>query len=148
MLNTIIHFCFCFHTFPNIFTILSSRYSVFQFQSKVNNSYFWLKFIQKIGFRFGILEDNYQNKNQDPQDLGSEFQKTNVVIRISILEILCLLIFGQGERRTLNFSTQIYPKMALGLEIQKTNARMKMSILEIPCVPILWQNEHFFTFSA
>ena len=39
-----------------------------------------------------------QNKNQYPQDLSLEFHKTNVGIRISILEILCALIFKQNEQ--------------------------------------------------
>ena len=65
-------------------------------------------------------------------DLGLKFQKTNVGIRINILEILCMLIFRQNGQR--NFSTQTCPKMELGLKIQKADVGIRISILEILCL--------------
>ena len=53
---------------------------------------------------------------------GLEIEKTNVGIRISILEIPSL------------------PKLDLGFESQKTNVGMKISLVEIRCVPIFRQN--------
>ena len=67
-------------------------------------------------------------------DLGLEIQKTNVEIRISIPDILCMPI------SPLIFLAQICPKMDLGLEIEKPNFGIRISILEIPCVPIFRQN--------
>ena len=51
-------------------------------------------------------------------DLGLQIQKTNVGIKISILEIPCVPIFRQ-KRTTLTFLAQICRKTDLGLEIQK-----------------------------
>ena len=51
-------------------------------------------------------------------DLGLQIQKTNVGIKISILEIPCVPIFRQ-KRTTLTFLAQICRKTGLGLEIQK-----------------------------
>ena len=65
-------------------------------------------------------------------DLGLKFQKTDVGIRINILEILCMLIFRQNGQR--NFSTQTCPKMELGLKIQKADVGIRISILEILCL--------------
>ena len=55
-------------------------------------------------------------------DLGLEFQKTNVGIKISILD-LCFL------------------------EFQKTNVEKRINILETPCVPIFRQTDNFDFFS-
>ena len=73
---------------------------------------FRLKFVQKM-------------------DLGLEFQKANLRIRISILK----------KQTALTFSAQICPKVDLGLAIQKTIVGIRISILDIPCVPIFSQNE-------
>ena len=80
-----------------------------------------------------------QNKNQHPQDLGLKFEKTNIEIRINILEILCLWVCA--KQTDLTFSAQIYPKMDLGLAIQKPIVEIRISILDIPCAPIFSQNE-------
>ena len=53
-------------------------------------------------------------------DLGFEIQKTNVAIRTSILEILCIPIFKQTKHFWL-FLAEICPNMDLRLEIEKTN---------------------------
>ena len=58
-----------------------------QFPGKVDNSTFSTKICPKNGFRFEISQKFCQNKNQHPGDLGLEVQKTNVQIRINILEI-------------------------------------------------------------
>ena len=71
-LNTIIHSHLFFQTLLCILTITSSRYllpaSCTSFQAKWRIQVFRLKFVQKM-------------------DLGLEFQKTNLRIRISILKI-------------------------------------------------------------
>ena len=73
-------------------------------------------------------------------DLGLEIQKTNVGIRMSILEIPCAPIFRQNEQLWL-FWPKFAQKIDLGLEIQKTIVGVRISILEIPCVPIFRQNK-------
>ena len=73
-------------------------------------------------------------------DLGLEIQKTNVGIRMSILEIPCVPIFRQNEQLGL-FWPKFVQKIDLGLEIQKTIVGVRISILEIPCVPIFRQNK-------
>ena len=70
-LNKIIHFYLCFQTFLGILAITSLRYSVCQLPGKAGNSLFLLKFAQKIVICLNI-------------------QKTNVGIRINILEIFCV----------------------------------------------------------
>ena len=50
--------------------------------------------------------------------LGLEVQKTNIGIRINILEIPCVSIFMQNEQPWL-FSTQICPKIDFGVGISK-----------------------------
>ena len=41
---------------------------------------------------------NVKIKNQHLRDLGLEFQKINVGIKIKILEILCVPIFNQNQQ--------------------------------------------------
>ena len=48
---------------------------------------------------FGILENECQNENKHPHDLGLEFQKINAGRRINIVEILCLPISRQNRQR-------------------------------------------------
>ena len=78
-LNTTIHFYFCFQTFLCILTITSSRYFVYQLPGKVENSTFSTQICPKM-------------------DIGLEFQKTNLRIRITILTILCVSIFRQNRQ--------------------------------------------------
>ena len=54
----------------------------------MENSTFLTQICLKKGFRFGISKNYSQNKSQYPRDLGLKFEKTNVEIKISILEIL------------------------------------------------------------
>ena len=51
-------------------------------------------------------------------DLGLEIQKTNVGIKISILEILCAQVFW-AKRTFFTFLTQTYPKIDFGIGILK-----------------------------
>ena len=121
------------------------------FQAKWRIQVFWLKFVQKM-------------------DLGLEFQKTNLRIRISILKIwvwnlrkliskweltssrycvrMCVCANFQTKQTALTFSAQICPKMDLGLAIQKTIVGIRISILDIPCVPIFSQNEQLWIFRS
>ena len=69
--------------------------------------------------------------------LGLETQKTNIGIRIRILEILCVQFSGKTDN--FDSSAQICPQMDLGLEIQKIN-RIRISIIKILCVLIFRQN--------
>ena len=77
--------------------------------------------------------------NLSKKDLGLETEKSNVGIRINIVERMCANF--QPNWTTLSFSVQICPKMDLGFEIQKTNVGTRISNLEITCVPIFRQNE-------
>ena len=71
-LDAIIHVCLCFRTFLGILGITASRYSMCQLSGKV---------------------DNLKSASRG---LRSEFQKTNVAIRINILEILYVPVFWQN----------------------------------------------------
>ena len=126
-------------------TFTSSRYSVYQLPGKVENSSFLTQICPKNGFRFGISENESQNKNQHPQDLGLKFEKTNIEITINIFEILCVYVCVcanfQAKQTALTFSAQICRKMDLVLAIQKNIVGIRISILDIPCVPIFSQNE-------
>ena len=84
------------------------------FQAKWRIQHFRLKFAKKI-------------------DISLEFQKTNLRVRISILEILCVCVCAnfQAKQKALTSSDQISPKMDLGLEIHKTNVGIGIIILEI-----------------
>ena len=66
---------------------------------------FWSKFAQKI-------------------DLGLEIQKTNVGIKISILEISCVEIFRQNGQLWL-FRHKFAQKWILGSEFQKSKCRFR-----------------------
>ena len=101
----------CFKTFIGILLITFSRYSVCQLPWKVDNSAFSTLIFTKNAFRFGVAEKYYRNKN-----------------------------YYRREQTTLNFSTQICPKMTWELEIQKSNVGVRISILEILTVSISRQN--------
>ena len=72
-------------------------------------------------------------------DLGLEIQKTNVAIRISILEIICMPIFRQNRQLWL-FRPKFAQKWILGLEFQKSKSGFDISTSKIPCVPIFSEN--------
>ena len=119
----------------------SSRYSVCQFSAKMYNFDFFDLNLPKNGFMFWNSENYCRNKNQHPQDTmcanfqakrttssflaqicpkmdsGLEIQKTNVGIRISILEIPCVPIFRQNGQ----------------LELQKSKSGFRISTSKIPC---------------
>ena len=75
-LNTIIHFYLFFQTLLSILTITFSRYSVYQLPGKAENSSFSTQICPK-------------------KDLGLKTEKSNVGIRINIVETLCVSIFSQ-----------------------------------------------------
>ena len=75
-LNTIIHFYLFFQTLLCILTITSSRYSMYQLPGRVENSSFSTQICPK-------------------KELGLETEKSNVGIRINIVETLCVPIFSQ-----------------------------------------------------
>ena len=76
-------------------------------------------------------------------DLGLETKKSNVGIRIRIVEILCANF--QPIWTTLTFLAQICPKMVFLLEIQKTNVDIRISILKIHVcqVSVKWTTLNF-----
>ena len=78
------------------------------------------------------------------KDLGLETEKSNVGIRINIVETLCANF--QPNWTTLTFLAQICWKRKLGFEIQKTNVGIRVNIFSIPCVPIFRQNEQLWPF--
>ena len=103
----------------NIFEILCVYVRVCQFSGKTNSFDFFSPNLPKNGFRVGNSENYWRNKNQHPQytmcanfqskyttlnflaqicpkkNLGLEIEKSNVGIRINIIEILCAPIFSQ-----------------------------------------------------
>ena len=97
---------------------------------------------------FNFLDTNLPKK----MDLGVEFQKTNLRIRISILEIItlslsfflcvymCVSSIFQAKQMTSTFSAQICQKVDLGLEIQNADVGIRISILKTLFVPIFSKN--------
>ena len=75
-LNTIIHFYLFFQTLLCILTITSSRYSVYHLPGKVENSSFSTQICPK-------------------KVLGLETKKSNVGMRMNIVETLCVPNFSQ-----------------------------------------------------
>ena len=70
--------------------------------------------------------------------LGFKIQKTNVGIRMSILEIPYVPIFRQNRYLWL-FGPKFAQKWILGSEFQKSKSGFGISIFEIPYVPIFRQ---------
>ena len=119
--------------------------------------------LPKNRFRFGNSKNWYQNKNQHPRyticanfqskwttlifftqfcpkmDLGLRNEKSNVGIRIKILEILCVPIFSQYEELWL-FRPKFAQKWILGSESQKSKSKFGISTSKIPCVSIFNKN--------
>ena len=71
--------------------------------------------------------------------LGFEIQKTNVGIRISILEIPCVPIFRQNGQLWI-FGPKFAQKWILGSEFQKSKSGFGINTSNIPCVLIFSQN--------
>ena len=71
--------------------------------------------------------------------------KTNVRIRISILEIPCVSIFRQNKQLWL-FGPKFAQKWILGSEFQKSKSGFGTSTSKIPCVPIFIQNGQLWIF--
>ena len=78
-------------------------------------------------------------------DLGSEIQKTNVGIRISIVKMLCVPIFRKNGQLWL-FRPKFAQKWILGSEFQKSKSGFGISTSNIPCVPIFSQNGQLLIF--
>ena len=136
------------------------------FQTKWKIQLFLLKFAQKMDLGF---------KNQHHRNLSLKLEKTNIKIRISILEKLSpsslsplslslsplslslSLSFSlslyvranyQAKQTVLTFSAQICSKLDLRLEVQKTNIRIRISILEILYILIFRQNKQLWLFRS
>ena len=94
------------------------------FQLKMTTLTFWVQICPKRKLRF-------------------EIQKTNVGIRISMLEIPCVPIFRQNGHLWL-FGPTFAQKWILGSKFQKCKSGFRISILEILCVPIFRQKLWIF----
>ena len=77
--------------------------------------------------------------------LGFEIQKTNVGIRISILEIPCVPIFRQNGQLWI-FGPKFAQKWILGSKFQKSKSGFGINTSNIPCVPIFSQNGQLLIF--
>ena len=78
---------------------------------------------------------------------GFEIQKTNVKIRISILEIPCVPIFRQNGQLWV-FGPICAPKWILGSEFQKSKSGFGIYTSKISCVPIFSQNRQILIFHS
>ena len=78
-------------------------------------------------------------------DLGLRNEKSNVGIRIKILEILCVLIFSQYEELWL-FRPKFAQKWILESEFQKSKSGFGINTSNILCVPIFSQNGQLLIF--
>ena len=77
--------------------------------------------------------------------LGFEIQKTNVGIRISILEIPCVPIFRQNRQLWI-FGPRFAKKWIFGPKFQKSKSGFEIRILEILGAPIFRQNGQLWIF--
>ena len=83
--------------------------------------------------------------------LGLKFEKINIEISINISEILCLYVCVcqfSGKTNSFDFFIPNLPKMNLRLGIFKTIVGIRISIPDIPFVPIFSQNEQIWIFRA
>ena len=78
-------------------------------------------------------------------DLGLETQKANVGVRISILEILWVPIFGQNGKLRL-FRSKFSQKWIFRLEFQTAMSRFGISASKVPYVPLFSQNGNYDSF--
>ena len=76
-------------------------------------------------------------------NLGLEIQRTNVKIRINILELPCVPIFRQDEQLW-RFGSKFAQKWTSGSEFQKSKSGFGIS--KIPCEPIFSQNGQLWIF--
>ena len=79
--------------------------------------------------------------------LGFEIQKTNVGIRIGILEIPYVPIFRQNGQLWV-FGPKFAQKWILGLTFQKSKSGFGINTSKIPCVPIFSQNGQLLIFRS
>ena len=130
-----------------------------QFLVKMNNFDFFDPNLSKKGFTVGNWEKYCRNKNQNcgdtlcanfqpnwrtltflvqilpKMDLGSEIQKTNAGIRISITKISCMPIFRKNGKLWL-FQPKFAYKWILGSEFQKSKSGFGICTSKIPSVSI------------
>ena len=78
-------------------------------------------------------------------DLGSETQKTNVEIRISIVKMPGVPNFRKNGQLWL-FRLKFAQKWILGSKFQNSKPRFKISILEILCIPIFRHKGQLWNF--
>ena len=147
----------------------SSRHSVCQLSAKLDNFEFFDPNLPKNGFRFWNSKNYYWKKNQKPWDnictnfqvrqttltflaqicpkrkSGFEIQKTNVGLRISILEILCVPIFRQNGQLWI-FGLKFAQKWILGSKFQKSKSGFGINISNISCVPMFSKNGQLLIF--
>ena len=72
-------------------------------------------------------------------DIRLEIQKTNVGIKISILEVLCVPIFRENGH-FLVFGPKFSQKLIMGSEFQKFKSEFRISTSKILWVSIFSQN--------
>ena len=77
--------------------------------------------------------------------LGFEIQKTNVWIKISILEILCVPILRKNWQLWI-FVPKFFQKWILESKFQKSKSGFGISTFKIPCVPIFNQSGQLLIF--
>ena len=82
---------------------------------------------------------NFSTQIFSKMDLGLEIHKTNVGIKISILDIPCVPIFRQN-RHFLLLRSKFSQKLILESEFQKFESGFGINTSKIPCVPIFSQN--------
>ena len=74
-----------------------------------------------------------------------EIQKTNVGIRISIIEIPYVLVFRQNGQLWI-FGHKFDEKWIWGPKFQKSKSRFGINTSKIPCAPIFSKNGQFLIF--
>ena len=136
---------------------------VCQFSGKTNSFDFFSPNLPKNGFRVGNSKNYCRNKNQHRRDtlcanfqpnwttltflaqilpkmdLGSEIQKANVGIRISIAKMPCVPIFRKNRQLSF-FWPKFVQKWILGSEFQKSKSGFRICTSKIPCVSVFSQN--------
>ena len=116
----------------------SSRYSACKFLSKTDNFEYCGLNLSKNGFR---AKNGFR-------DLGLEIQKSNIWIKISILEMLCVSIFRQNGNFLL-FRPKFAQKLNLRSEFQnfKFGFGITTSIYHVCQLSVKMENFEFFSLS-
>ena len=101
---------------------------MYQLPGRVENSSLSTQICLKNGFRFGISDNSSQNKYQHPQDLDLKLEKTNLEIRINILEILgvyMLVCQFSGKTNCFEFFSPNLPKNEFRVSNSESYCRNK-----------------------